>query len=96
MAIKEAELLETDHEDEYDDKDEYVMTAKAEYEFFALVINAEKSSELLSIRLLNLYIMQLSNTCLEKTPCHGLPNLNQQLEPEPEPYPYIWPCPYSL
>ena len=34
-----------------------------------------------------------SNPCLEKTPCHGLPNLNQQLEPEP--YPYTWPCPYS-
>ena len=44
ITIKEAELLETDHEDEYDDQDEYVITGKAEYEFFALVINAEKSS----------------------------------------------------
>lgn len=42
MAMKEAEYLETDHEDE--DEDEYDITGKTEYEFFALVIQVEKSS----------------------------------------------------
>ena len=46
MAIKEAEDLQTDHEDEYDDEDkhEYDITGKAEDEFFGLVVEAEKSS----------------------------------------------------
>ena len=44
MAMKEAEDLQTYHEDEYDeDKDEYDITGKAENEFFALVVEAEKS-----------------------------------------------------
>ena len=61
MAMKEAEDLQTYHEDEYDDedKDEYDITGKAEDEFFGLVVEAEKSSELLGIGLLNVYIMQL-------------------------------------
>lgn len=44
MAMKEAEDLQTYHEDEYDDEDEYDITGKAEDEFFGLVVEAEKSS----------------------------------------------------
>lgn len=45
IAALEAEDLETDH-DEYDHvvEDEYAMTGKAEDEFLALVVEAEKTS----------------------------------------------------